>query len=78
MEEVDVDFGPVKYGNRAAFYRRYDDVDMMSIKFDSKQYEDDDNVHEFIHALKAGDGSRSGYSATQSGGKAGHSTMIFS
>ena len=64
MGPVNVEFGPVKYGNRAVFYREYEEGDIMTIRFDPKQMEEDDIVHEFTHALKAKDISRNGYAAT--------------
>lgn len=64
MGEVEVEFGPVKSGNRAEFYRKTKPGDVIKIKLDPKQLEDDDIVHEFVHALKAEDKSRTGYAAT--------------
>ena len=60
--EVDIRFGPVPYGNRAAFYGLEND-DRVEILFDPKQIEDDDITHEFVHALKDADSTRKGWAA---------------
>ena len=56
--------GPVEGGNRGVYYRAYDGRGNTIIGIDPKQAEEDDIVHEFVHALKANDTSRTGYSAT--------------
>jgi len=65
MGRVVVEFNKLPKGKLAAFYRRYDESEDARVRFDPEEDTDwDDIVHEFVHALKAADASRTDYAAT--------------